>query len=158
VYVNGKETAEVIDEQKVEEINEMYDLPSSTSYPATAIRLPELLAEPKEDEKEKEEEEAFDFNRKEEAPVEAYQEAKRKLSEKWSDTYTLESWLLSELGDDDSAGSCTAISIADLVWRQGSYPTLEDFEAISELALSEKSALAAWKLGIMVQIDRAVFK
>ena len=85
-------------------------------------------------------------------------DTKKKKPMKWSDTYTLESQQYSDMGSDDTAGANAAIAICERVSLLGSFPTLEDFEAIDDLNRLEKSAMAAWKLGIMIQQKPVEFK
>lgn len=76
----------------------------------------------------------------------------------WTDVYALRSRQHSDIGNNKTAGSLAAVSICELVWKLGSFPTMEDFEVIIEFIEKENSVLAAWKLGNLINRQRADFK
>ena len=85
-------------------------------------------------------------------------DTKKKIPKKWSDTYTLESQELSDMGTDETAGVNVAVAMCERVSRMSSFPTMEDFEAIDRLNHVQKSAMAAWKLGGIILKSPVVFK
>lgn len=78
--------------------------------------------------------------------------------EKWSDVYALRSRLYADLGNNETAGCNAALVISDMAWRLGSFPTMEDFEVMLDFIEMQKSPVAAWKLGNLINRQRAIFK
>lgn len=77
-------------------------------------------------------------------------ENEKKILEKWSDVYILRSRYLTDLGTDKTAGSSAAVAIAEMTWKCGSFPTLEDLEAILSLVRYQHKPEAALVLGTFV--------